>query len=156
MVPMLKMRLQRVGRKNDPSFRIIVVEGTEGPRTGNHIDQVGFYNAVTKDKRLDGEKAKAWIQKGAQPSDTVYNMLITEGIIEGKKRNALPKKTPIKKEETEAAPAPVAAEAPAETPKEEAPAEEAAPAQPEASPAPAEEAPEAPAEAPAPAEEPAA
>lgn len=141
---MLKMRLQRTGRKNDPSFRIVVVEGTEGPRTGNHIDLVGFYNAVTKEKRVDGEKAKQWIQKGAQPSDTVFNMLVSEGIIEGKKRNALPKKTPIVKEapadlpaeasvqageakaEAPTEPAEVASEAPTETPAPEAtPAEEA-------------------------------
>ncbi len=136
---MLKMRLQRVGRKNDPSFRIVVLEGTEGPKSGNHVDQIGFYNAVTKEKGLDTEKAKHWLSKGVQPSDTVYNMLVTAGVIDGKKKNVLPKKTPIVKEEpvVEAAPAPApaAAEAVVEesvTPAEEAPvaevpAEEAAP-----------------------------
>lgn len=101
------MRLQRVGRKNDPSFRIVVLEGTEGPKSGNHVDQIGFYNAVTKEKALDTEKAKHWLSKGTQPSDTVYNMLVTAGVIDGKKKNVLPKKTPIVKEEpvVEAAPA---------------------------------------------------
>ena len=95
---MLKMRLQRTGRTNDPSFRIVVLEGTEGPKSGNHVDQIGFYNAVTKEKALDTEKAKHWLSKGVQPSDTVYNMLVTAGVIEGKKKNVLPKKTPIVKE----------------------------------------------------------
>ncbi|MCR4274441.1 MAG: 30S ribosomal protein S16 [Candidatus Campbellbacteria bacterium] len=110
---MLKIRLQRVGRKNDPSFRVVVLESTQGPKAGKHVDQIGFYNAVTKQKTLDSEKAKYWMSKGAQPSDTVYNMLVTAGAVEGKKRNALPKKSPIKKDEPEVtvAPAPVQAEA---------------------------------------------
>lgn len=145
---MLKMRLQRIGRKNDPSFRIVVVEGTEGPRTGNHIDLVGFYNAVTKEKRVDGEKAKQWILKGAQPSDTVFNMLVTEGVLEGKKRNALPKKTPIAKEVVAEEPK---AEAPAaeETATPETPAEASAPEAAPVAEAPKEETPaETPAEEP--------
>jgi small subunit ribosomal protein S16 len=105
---MLKIRLQRVGRKNDPSFRVVVLESTEGPKSGNHVDEIGFYNAVTKQKSMDTEKARLWLSKGAQPSDTVYNMLVTEGVIDGKKRNVLPSKKPIIKE------APVAAEATAE------------------------------------------
>lgn len=130
---MLKIRLQRTGRKNDPSFRIVVVEGTEGPRTGNHIAVLGFYNAVTKEKRFDGDEAKKWIAKGAKPSDTVFNMLITEGVIEGKKRNVLPKKTPTQTETPdsaspsadkpadEAAPVPVASETSETTKADESP-----------------------------------
>ncbi|HXK40384.1 MAG TPA: 30S ribosomal protein S16, partial [Candidatus Paceibacterota bacterium] len=95
---MLKIRLQRVGRKNDPSFRVVVLESTEGPKSGNHVDEIGFYNAVTKQKNMDTEKARLWLSKGAQPSDTVYNMLVTEGVIDGKKRNVLPSKSPIVKE----------------------------------------------------------
>jgi small subunit ribosomal protein S16 len=137
---MLKIRLQRVGRKNDPSFRVVVLEATQGPKAGKHIDQIGFYNAVTKQKTLDTAKATYWMSKGAQPSDTVYNMLVTAGAIEGKKKNALPKKTPITKDEpvveaapTKAAPAPVAevstevAEEPVAPAVEEAPASVEAP-----------------------------
>ena len=120
ILPMLKMRLQRVGRKNDPSFRIVVLEGTEGPKSGNHVDQIGFYNAVTKQKALDKEKAKQWLAKGVQPSDTVYNFLVTEGVIDGKKKNVLPKKSPIIKEEAPVAPeastAPQASESVTEAP----------------------------------------
>lgn len=162
------MRLQRTGRTNDPSFRIVVLEGTEGPKSGNHVDQIGFYNAVTKEKALDTEKAKHWLSKGVQPSDTVYNMLVTAGVIEGKKKNVLPKKTPIVKEEAPVAPeapsAPQASEPVTEAPEvkeaevvadeaapvvEEAPIEEPAPEVAEApeAEAPADETPEASAEA---------
>jgi small subunit ribosomal protein S16 len=120
---MLKIRLQRVGRKNDPSFRVVVLESTEGPKSGNHIDEIGFYNAVTKQKSMDIEKAKHWLAKGAQPSDTVYNMLVTEGVIAGKKKNVLPSKTPIVKEAHVEEKVPEAAPA-AEVVAEEVPAEE--------------------------------
>ncbi len=96
---MLKMRLQRFGRKNDPSFRVVVLEATEGPKSGNHVDQIGSYNAITKQKTLNKERASYWLSKGVQPSDTVYNFLVTEGVIQGKKKNVLPSKKPIVKTE---------------------------------------------------------
>ena len=134
------MRLQRFGRKNDPSFRVVVLEATEGPKSGNHVDQIGSYNAVTKQKSLDKEKAKHWLSKGVQPSDTVYNFLVSEGVIEGKKKNVLPSKKPIVKEEPKVE-APVAAAPVAEAPVEAAPVEEAPAVVEEAAPAPVEEAP---------------
>ena len=95
---MLKIRLQRFGRKNNPSFRIVVLEGTEGPKSGNHIDSIGSYNPATKQRSLDKERASHWLSKGAQPSDTGYNMLVTDGVISGKKKNVRPRKPPIVKE----------------------------------------------------------
>ncbi len=126
---MLKIRLQRYGRTNDPSFRVVVLESTRGPKAGNHVEQIGFYNAATKQKSLDVERAKYWMSKGAQPSDTVYNMLVTAGAISGKKRNVLPKKSPIIKEE------PAVAAAPAEAPAPEASATEQQPEAPVETPA---------------------
>lgn len=141
---MLKIRLQRFGRKNDPAFRVVVLEGTEGPKSGSHVDQIGTYNAVTKQKSLDKEKAAYWLAKGAQPTDTVYNFLVSEGVIDGKKKNVLPSKSPIVKE------------APAEEPKAEAsPADASAEVSTEAEGAPADVSNETPAEEPAPAEAPA-
>ena len=92
---MLMMRLQRYGRKNDPSYRVVVTDSRNGPRTGNHVDVLGSYSPKVGKFQIDGEKAKLWISKGTQVSDTVYNFLITQKIIEGKKKNALPKKTPV-------------------------------------------------------------
>ncbi|MFZ2886384.1 MAG: 30S ribosomal protein S16 [Minisyncoccia bacterium] len=118
---MLKIRLQRIGRTNDPSYRVVVTEHTNGPKAGKAADTVGSYNPKTKERKLDAERIKYWLSKGAQASGTVHNMLISAGIITGKKINVLPKKTVPKKDEpaaeaAPAAPAPAAAaEAPAET-----------------------------------------
>ena len=110
-----------------PSYRIIVVEHTEGPKTGNIVEKVGTYNPRSKERAIDAERVKYWMSVGAKPSDTVHNMLISLGILTGKKINVLPKFVEPQKEETapveEAAPA-AAAEAAAE----EAPAAEETPA----------------------------
>lgn len=117
---MLKIRMQRVGRINMPSYRIIVVEHTEGPKTGKFTDIVGTYDPRRKERKLDEAKIKYWISVGAQPSDTVHNMFVSAGIIKGKKINVLPKFVEPEKPAEEAAPEP-------EAPAAEAPAEEAAP-----------------------------
>ena len=129
---MLKIRMQRIGKINQPSFRIVVVEHTASPTAGSFVDKVGTYNPKTKERTLDAAKIQHWMSVGAQPSATVHNMLISAGILKGKKINVLPAyKEPAKEEApaeaaTPAAEAP-AAEAPAEEAKEETPAE--APAQ---------------------------
>jgi len=96
---MLKIRLQRVGRKHDPSYRIILVDVHQGPKSGKFIENLGFYDARKDIKQVKGEKIKYWIANGAQVSDTVHNILVSEKVIIGKKLNVLPKKAPIKKEE---------------------------------------------------------
>ncbi len=104
---MLKIRMQRTGRTNMPTFRIIVTEHTEGPKTGNFVEKLGTYNPKTKERNLNGERIKYWLSVGAKASGTMHNMLISAGIVEGKKVNVLPKKSPPKKEEVagETAPA---------------------------------------------------
>ena len=96
---MLKIRLQRVGRKNDPSFRVVVTDSRKGPKSSNYLEMLGSYNPKTDVTSLKDERIKHWMKHGAQVSDTVHNLLIKNGIIEGKKINALPKKSPIIKEE---------------------------------------------------------
>lgn len=131
---MLVMRLQRFGRKNSPSFRVVVVDSRRAAKSGKAVDTVGSYEPKSGAISLDAERVKTWLGNGAQASPTVHNMLITKGIIEGKKINVLPKKTPIVKEapaEEAAAEAPAPA-AEAETPAEPAPAAEEAPAPAEA------------------------
>ncbi len=120
---MLKIRLQRTGRTNDPSYRVVVTEHTNGPKAGKAVATVGSYNPKTKLRILDGEKIKYWLSVGAQASGTMHNMLISAGIIAGKKVNVLPKKTVPKKEEPAAEAAPAAAKA--EEPKTEEVAPEA-------------------------------
>ncbi len=103
MVRMLKIRLRRVGRKHDPSFRLVVTESVRGPKSGNDVELLGNYNARTDQRKIKGERVLYWISQGAQVSDTVHNLLVDEKVIDGKKINVLPKKTIQKKEESEAA-----------------------------------------------------
>ena len=95
---MLKIRLQRTGRTNDPSYRVVVTEHTNGPKSGRAVEKVGSYNPKSKERVLDAERIKYWLSKGAKASGTMHNMLVSAGIISGKKVNVLPKKTVPKKE----------------------------------------------------------
>jgi small subunit ribosomal protein S16 len=98
VMSMLIIRLQRVGRKNDPTFRIIVTDSHKGPKSGNYIELLGSYNPKTKTRSINSERVKYWQSVGAQLSATMYNLLISDGILKGKKVNVLPKKSPILKE----------------------------------------------------------
>lgn len=95
---MLKIRLQRTGRKNDPHFRLIVTESILKPKTTQFAEILGTYNVKAGVFTAKADRVKHWISVGAQASDTVHNLLISKGIIEGKKVNVLPKKSPVKKE----------------------------------------------------------
>ena len=92
---MLMMRLQRVGRKNNPAYRVVVVDKRTSTKSNKIIDLIGNYNPKLGQINLDGDKAKKWLAEGVQASDTVHNMLVSKKIIDAKKRNALPKKSPI-------------------------------------------------------------
>jgi small subunit ribosomal protein S16 len=102
---MLKIRLQRVGRKNHAEFRIVLTEHSRSAKSSNYLLRFGSYNPHTNIALFDSkEKINEWIKKGAQPSDTVHNLLVKNGVIEGKKRNVLPKKTapiPLPSEKSE-------------------------------------------------------
>lgn len=126
---MLNIRLQRVGRKNDPSFRVIVADSKLKPKTGNVLEVLGSYNARMGKPVMNTERVKHWMSVGAKASGTVHNLLVDLKVVSGKKINVLGKKTPIIKEvpkEEAKAPvavvaAPVAEEAVVETPAEAAP-----------------------------------
>jgi small subunit ribosomal protein S16 len=130
---MLMMRLQRVGRKNDPAYRIVVTDKRTGVKSDKHVDRIGSYNPKLSTIILDKDKAKEWLANGVQPSVTMHNILVSEGVIDAKKINPLPKKSPIidheaikKAEEAAAAKAEAdKAAAEAEAAVEETPAEEA-------------------------------
>ena len=107
----MMIRFQRIGRTNDPAFRIVVLEKERAAKAGNIVELLGTYNPRSKAITLNEESVKGWIAKGAQPTDSIRNLLITKGVIAGKKVNALPKKTPQKSEEAIAAEAAAAAAA---------------------------------------------
>jgi len=92
---MLMIRLQRVGRKNDPAFRLVVTEHTNSTKSGRYLEVLGSYDARKTTEHFDADKIKHWMSKGAKTSDTVHNILVSHKIIEGKKKNVLPKKSPI-------------------------------------------------------------
>ncbi len=114
-----------MGRKNDPSFRIVVTDSQNGPKSGRFIEVVGSYDARRGEPNLKVERIKHWLAVGAQPSGTVHNLLVSQKVIDATKINVLPKKRPIIKESTEAEKAEAAA--PAEVVAEATPAEETAP-----------------------------
>jgi small subunit ribosomal protein S16 len=82
---MLVIRLLRVGKKNQPLFRIVVTDKKNPPRGGRFLEVVGFYNPQSKEKKIKQDRIKYWLSVGAQPSATVYNLLVSEKILEGKK-----------------------------------------------------------------------
>lgn len=90
---MLKIRLQRVGRKNDPSFRVVLTDSKNATRSGKFLEILGSYSARQGEPVISGERVNYWMSVGAKPSDTVHNLLISKKIITGKKINVLPKKT---------------------------------------------------------------
>lgn len=96
---MLKIRLKRVGRKHDPSYRIVVTEDFRGPKSGKYIENIGSYDPRKDIKKIDAERVKYWISKGVQISDTVHNILVSEKIIEGKKKDVSSKKKGKKAQE---------------------------------------------------------
>ena len=93
------MRLQRVGRKNDPSYRIVVTDKRTGPKSNKHVAIIGSYNPKMSHIQLDAEAATDWLSKGVQPSDTVHNILVKQKVINAKTINPLPRKSPIVDEE---------------------------------------------------------
>ncbi|OHA81672.1 MAG: 30S ribosomal protein S16 [Candidatus Yonathbacteria bacterium RIFCSPHIGHO2_01_FULL_51_10] len=121
---MLKIRLQRIGRKNDPSFRMIVTDSRRAAKKSNFVEVVGSYDARKGTPAINAERVKHWMSVGAQASGTVHNILVSSKVVGEKKRNVLPKKTvPAKAAE---AVAEVAPEPTPIVPAEEAPAPEAA------------------------------
>lgn len=122
---MLIIRLQRVGKKNEPTFRIVLTDSKNGPKSGKFLEILGSYDARDKNEsKVDADRVKELIANGAQVSDTVRNFLITKGVIEGDKVNVLPKKTPIVKESEEGEGESKEADAPTTEDNEEKPAEE--------------------------------
>ncbi|MFT5359864.1 MAG: small subunit ribosomal protein S16 [Candidatus Paceibacteria bacterium] len=94
---MLMIRLQRTGRRNQPSFRVVLTDSRNSTKSGRFKEILGSYNPKEGDVTLNGERIKHWIGMGAQASGTVHNFLVSQKIIEGKKINVLPKKTSTKK-----------------------------------------------------------
>ena len=123
----LKIRMARAGTKKRPVYHIVVAD-SRAPRDGRYIERLGYFNPLmAKDNqdrlKLDLEKVKAWMAKGATPSDRVSRFLDAAGVMTREKRSNPEKAKPKKKAQERAAAAAGA------------PAEGAAPAAPAAAPA---------------------
>jgi small subunit ribosomal protein S16 len=78
---MLKLRLKRTGRKGSPSYRLVVMEHSTR-RDGRPIDEVGYYNPITKQSSFDTTKITKWLKVGVKPTQTVFNLLKKSEITE--------------------------------------------------------------------------
>lgn len=103
----LKIRLSRGGAKKRPFYRIVVADA-RSPRDGRFIDRLGTFDPLLPQEhearlKLDGEKAKEWIAKGAQPTDRVLRLLDQAGVAKREARNNPEKAQPKKKAQERAA-----------------------------------------------------
>ena len=111
---MLMMRLQRIGRKNSPTYRVIVTDKRESTKSNRFAEIVGTYEPKAGTVTLKADRITHWLKMGVKASPTVHNMLVSKKIIEGKKINVLPKMKNRKvAEPVVEAPSEVAAEVPA-------------------------------------------
>jgi small subunit ribosomal protein S16 len=79
---MLKLRLKRNGRKRQPSYRLVIMESTSR-RDGRPVDEVGYYDPITKKSSFNEEKIIKWLSYGAQPTETVFQLLKKSNLIKG-------------------------------------------------------------------------
>src|SRR3989338_8611106 len=93
---MLTIRLQKVGKKHTATFRVVVTQKTAGPRR-KYLELLGNIDRKTKKVSLNKEKILYWIGKGAQPSDSIHNLLVYQNIITGAKKpvHKTSKKPPV-------------------------------------------------------------
>ena len=82
---MLKIILSRTGKKKQAFFRVIVTQKQKDP-WGAYLENLGNYNPRSKQLEIKADRVKYWLSQGAEPSVTIWNMLVSKGIVEGKKK----------------------------------------------------------------------
>lgn len=143
---MLVIRLTRKGKKNQPFFRVVVVDKRRSAKGGRAVEELGYVDPLTKRKSFKKERVLHWLKMGAKPSATIHNLLVAEKILDSPKVRifnvskkakaeaekakavAMAEKAPVPAVQTPAQPAGASAQ-PAEIKKEEQPAKK--PAEPE-------------------------
>lgn len=96
---MVKIRLMRMGSMKNPHYRLVVVDGRT-KRSGDYIEQIGYYDpreTTEEHLRVDAERAKHWLDNGAQPTDTALRLLQKTGVelpesLQAKRRNSYVKR----------------------------------------------------------------
>ena len=99
---MLKIRLQRTGRKNDPYFRVVLTDSKNAAKSGKFLEVLGNYDPKKGETVFREDRVKYWMSKGAKLSETINNFLVKKKIIEGKKQNVLSRKNPVNKKKKKA------------------------------------------------------
>ncbi len=100
---MLKIRLKRMGMKGQPTYRVVVSEAHRS-RNSKTVDEIGFYNPRTQPStfEIDKEVAKSWLEKGAQPTETIQQLFVKNGLLDKIKRGSkMPTQKTKKKEAKE-------------------------------------------------------
>jgi len=82
---MLTIRLTRKGKKNQPFFRVVLVDKRKSSKGGKSIEDLGYVDPLSKRKSFNAERIKYWLSKGVKPSETIHNWLVSEKIIDAKK-----------------------------------------------------------------------
>lgn len=82
---MLAIKLKRIGKKHQASFRIVVAE-KRSKLDGRYLEDLGHLNPKSDDFKIDKARVEYWLKNGAQPTDTVHNLLVKSGMIDGQKR----------------------------------------------------------------------
>jgi small subunit ribosomal protein S16 len=99
---MLKIRMQRTGRKHQPTYRLVLTDSKSSAKSGKYLELLGNYDSRQGEKSdFKTDRISHWISVGAQVSPTVHNMLVDKKIISAKKINKLPLKKAIKKEKVD-------------------------------------------------------
>ncbi len=116
---MLTIRLKRVGRKHQPSFKVIVTPKNLGGPEGKPVEYLGWYNSLLKKFELKKERIQYWLSQGAKPSATLHNLLVKDGVIQGtkikvQKKSKKPQEAPASPSASQAAPTQPETSAPTE------------------------------------------
>lgn len=89
---MLKIRLKRIGKKNDPQYRIVIMPA-RSKRDGKALEYIGYYNPRKKETKLNTKRAEYWLSIGAKPTDTARSILVKQKLL---KQQPRPKRLPKK------------------------------------------------------------
>jgi len=93
---MLSIRLTRKGKKNQPFFRVVVIDKRRSSKGGRAVEDLGYVDPLKKRKNFKKDRILYWLSKGAKASPTIHNYLVTEKIIDAKKINVSKKsKKPV-------------------------------------------------------------
>lgn len=93
---MVKLRLQRIGKKNSPAFRIVAIQSSNKAK-GEVLEFLGNYNPFTKKVNITKDRVEYWLSQGAQPSETMKNLLIKQDMLKADKEKHVYHKQPGKK-----------------------------------------------------------